>query len=361
MSQIKAQPGIEKIALYQAGSSSLHGVSNVVKLSSNENPNGPSQKAIEAFQKTAFSLHRYPSSDHDHLRTAIGEVHGINPSQIICGVGSDEILSFLCQAYAGQGDEVIHTEHGFALYRICALAAGATPVEVKERDRVTDVEAILEACTEKTVLIFIANPNNPTGTMISETEIKRLADNIPPRCLLVLDGAYVEYVEGLDGGRAVIDEHDNVVMTRTFSKIYGLGALRIGWGYGPQRIIDNLNRIRGPFNLSATALAAAEAAVRDQAFVEINRQSNGTLRAWLAEALAEQGITSDTSATNFILARFASVTEANACDEWLKNEGIIVRKVGGYNLPHCLRITVGTESECRQVVHAVKTFKEAQK
>ena len=360
MSQVKVQAGIEQIELYEAGKATLSGRSNIVKLSSNENPSGPSERAIDAFQKTAFSLHRYPSADHETLREAIGRIHGIDPAQIICGVGSDEVLSFLCQAYAGPGDEVIHTEHGFALYRICALAAGAHPVEVKERERVTDVDAILEACNEKTAIIFIANPNNPTGTMISDAEVRRLADHIPPRCLLVLDGAYVEYVEGFDGGKSLVEERNNVVMTRTFSKIYGLGGMRVGWGYAPKPIIDNLNRIRGPFNLSAAALAAAEAAVQDQPYIAKSREENARLRSWLAEALLEQGISSDTSATNFILARFSSETEANACDAWLREDGIIVRKVGGYNLPTCLRISIGTESECRQVAHSVKRFKEAQ-
>lgn len=217
----------------------------MVKLSSNENPLGPSPAAVEAYRRAAYDLHRYPSSDHSALRTAIAEVLGLDAGRIICGAGSDEIIAFLCQAYAGPGTEVVHTEHGFAMYRISALAAGATPVEVPERERVTDVDAILAACTDATRLVFIANPNNPTGTMIGLAEIERLAEGLPPQALLVLDGAYAEYVEGYDGGAALVDRRDNVVMTRTFSKLYGLGGLRIGWGYGPAHVIDVLNRVRG--------------------------------------------------------------------------------------------------------------------
>ncbi|MGC9368013.1 MAG: histidinol-phosphate transaminase [Paracoccaceae bacterium] len=360
MSDIQPQPGIMEIKLYQGGQSHVEGVSDVVKLSSNENPFGPSDKAKEAFARSAHNLHRYPPTDHASLREAIGEVHGVDPSRVICGVGSDEIITFLCQAYAGPGDEVIHTEHGFSMYRISALAAGATPVEVPERERVVDVDAILAACTDRTRLVFIANPANPTGTMIGGDEVARLADGLPPQAILVLDGAYAEFVEGYDGGAALVEARDNVVMTRTFSKLYGLGGLRIGWGYGPQAIIDVLNRVRGPFNLSQPQLDTAEAAVRDTAYAEKCRAENTRLRAWLAEALAEAGVPSDTSCANFVLARFASQDEAEACDDWLKSKGIIVRRVAGYKLPNCLRITVGDEASCRRVAHAVREFKGQQ-
>ncbi|WP_294622114.1 histidinol-phosphate transaminase [uncultured Roseovarius sp.] len=356
MTKITPQPGIMDIELYQGGASQVAGVSNVVKLSSNENPFGPSEAAKEAFRKAAYDLHRYPSTDHRALREAIGEVHGVDPARVVCGVGSDEIIAFLCQAYAGPGDEVIHTEHGFAMYKISAKANGATPVEVPERERVTDVDAILAACNARTKLVFIANPNNPTGTMIGDGEVARLAENLPDHVLLVLDGAYAEYVEGYDGGAGLVDSRDNVVMTRTFSKLYGLGGLRVGWGYGPQHVVDVLNRMRGPFNLSQAALVTAEAAVRDEAWATKCREDNTRLRAWLAEALAEHGVPSDTSTANFILARFASRDEAEACDAHLKSEGLIVRLVAGYNLPNCLRITVGDEPSCRRVAHAVGQF-----
>jgi len=359
-SAITPQPGIMEIALYQGGASHVAGVSEVVKLSSNENPFGASEKAREAYARAVHKLHRYPNTDHAALRAAIGEVHKVDPARVICGVGSDEIIHFLCQAYAGPGDEVILTEHGFSMYRISARAAGATPVEVAERERTVDVDAILAACTERTRLVFIANPANPTGTMIGGNEVARLADGLPPQAILVLDGAYAEYVEGYDGGARLVEARDNVVMTRTFSKIYGLGGLRIGWGYGPQAIIDVLNRIRGPFNLSEAQQAAAEAAVRDLDHVRRCRAENTRMRAWLAEALAELGVPSDTSCANFILARFHDQHEAEACDDYLKSQGLIVRRVAGYGLPHCLRITVGDEASCRRVAHAIGQFKGLQ-
>ena len=357
--KIVPQPGIMGISLYVGGSSSVEGVANVLKLSSNENPLGASEAAKEAVVRASHDLHRYPSTDHAGLRAAIGDVWGVDPARVICGNGSGEVLKLLSEAYAGPGDEVVFTEHGFSMYPIYAHSCGATPVVVAERDRVTDVDAILAACTKKTKLVFLANPNNPTGTMIGEGDVARLADGLPPQAILVLDGAYAEFVEGFDAGLAVVEARENVFMTRTFSKIYGLGGLRIGWGYGPQAIVDVLQRIRGPFNLSAAALAAAEAAVRDRAFVERCRSENARMRDWMAQALAEIGVPSDTSTANFILARFGSAEEANACDEFLQTQGIIVRRVAGYNLPQCLRITVGDESGCRRVVHAIGQFKAA--
>jgi histidinol-phosphate aminotransferase len=354
---IQPQPGILDIALYEGGKGHVAGVANAVKLSSNENPFGASDRAKEAFLRSAHSLHRYPGTDHAALRAAIADVHGLDPARVICGAGSDEVITFLCQAYAGPKDEVVFTEHGFLMYRISALAVGATPVEVRERERTTDVDAILAACNRRTKLVFIANPNNPTGTMISAAEVQRLAEKLPPQALLVLDGAYAEYVDGYDAGLAIIEARDNVVMTRTFSKIYGLGGLRIGWGYGPGHVIDVLNRIRGPFNLSTTQQEVAEAAVYDRDWVTRCRSENARLRTWLATALAELGVPSDTSMANFILARFASAEEAGACDAFLQSKGLIVRRVSGYNLPHCLRITIGDEASCRRVAHAVAQFK----
>ena len=356
MSNITPQPGILDISLYEGGAAEVPGVANAIKLSSNENPFGPSEAAKEAFRKTAYNLHRYPSSDHTPLREAIAEIYELDAERIVCGAGSDELISLLCQAYAGPGDEVIYTEHGFSMYRISALANGATPVEVWERERVTDVDAIIDACGDATRLVFIANPNNPTGTMIGECEIARLADGLPEHVLLVLDGAYAEYVEGYDGGAALIEARTNIVMTRTFSKLYGLGGLRVGWAYGPEHVMKVLSRVRGPFNVSSAALAAAEAAVRDIAWTEKCRTENARWRGWLAAALAELGVASDTSLANFILARFATQDEAEACDEHLKSEGLIVRRVDAYNLPHCLRITVGDEASCRRVAHAVGQF-----
>jgi histidinol-phosphate aminotransferase len=361
MTQIEPQPGIMNIALYTGGKSHVEGVSNVIKLSANENPFGPSEMVKEAVARAAHDLHRYPSTDHAALRAAIAEVHDLKADQIICGVGSDEVLQFLCQAFAGVGDEIVYTEHGFSMYPILTHAQGAVPVKVPERERVVDVDAMLAACTDKTRLVMLTNPGNPTSTMIGMAEIERLAEGIPPKCLLVIDSAYAEFAGDYDGGARLVEMRDNVVMTRTFSKIYGLGGMRVGWGYAPRWIIDVLNRVRQPFNLSTVALAAAEAAVRDQAWVTKCREDNARLRAWLAEALAGFGVPSDTSMTNFVLARFGSVDEATACNDYLLSQGIIVRPVPGYGLPEALRITVGDEASCRRVAHAIGQFKAGER
>lgn len=355
--KIEPQPGIMNIALYKGGESVLPGVSEVLKLSANESPYGPSDKAKEAFARTAATLHRYPGTDHAALRGAIAEVHRLDPERIICGVGSDEVLQFIVQSFAGSGDEVIHTEHGFSMYPILAHAQGATPVCVAEKERRVDVASVLGACSEKTKVVFITNPGNPTSTMLTEAELKTLADGIPPHALLVLDGAYAEFVEGFDGGASVVEARDNVIMTRTFSKAYGLGGLRIGWGYAPAAITEILNRVRQPFNLSPTQLATAEAALRDRDWLKMVVSNNARMRVWLTKALRELGIAVDDSQTNFILARFESEDEAAGCDAALRAEGIIVRRVGGYGFPEGLRITIGDEAACRRVAHVIGQFK----
>jgi len=243
------------------------------------------------------------------------------------------------------------------MYPILAKMVGAIPVEVKENNRRVDVDAILAAVTDRTRIVFVANPANPTGTMLTEAELVRLIEGLPSDVLFVHDGAYTEFVDGFDGGAALVDQYPNVIMTRTFSKIYGLGGLRIGWAYAAKDIIDVLNRVRQPFNLSETQLTTAEAAVRDVAFVERCRTENSKWRDWLSNALIQMGVEVDESFANFILARFSSEEEAAACDTALKEDGIIVRRVGGYGLPNCLRITVGDEAACRRVVHVIGTFK----
>ncbi len=354
---IEPKPGILRIAPYQGGESRLDGVAEVVKLSSNENPAGPPESAIAALRDAAPLLHLYPPSDHTALHEAIAETHGLDAARIVCGAGSDELINLLCVAYSGPGTEVIHTEHGFSMYRLSALSAGAEPVEVAERERRVDVDSILSAVSPRTRLVFIANPANPTGTMIGANEVGRLAAELPPGTLLVLDGAYADYVEGFDGGAGLVEARKNVVMTRTFSKIYGLGGLRVGWAYAPDHVIDVMNRVRGPFNLGTLQLAGAGAAIRDREYVRRSRAENARLRSWLAERLAEAGVPSDTSTANFVLARFGSEEEAAACDAHLRRRGIIVRRVGGYKLPNCLRITVGDETACRRVEEAVAEFK----
>ena len=357
MTKIAPQPGIMDIKLYVSGESAVEGKSEVLKLSANENPYGFSDKARDAYTRAVQNLHRYPNTDHGPLRAAIAEVYGLDPARIVCGVGSDEVLQFVAQAYAGVGDEVIVTEHGFAMYPILAKAVGAVPIEVPEKDRRVDVDAILAAVTDKTKIVFIANPANPTGTFLSDQEVLTLVEGLPASVILVLDGAYTEYAEGYSGGVELTNDYPNVIMTRTFSKIYGLGGLRIGWGYAQQDMIDVLSRIRQPFNLSEPQMEAARAAVLDLEFTQKCQAENTKWREWLRNALVQMGIGCDESYANFVLARFDSEDEATACDTALKDDGIIVRRTGSYKLPNCLRITVGDEAACRRIVHVIATFK----
>ncbi len=350
--------GILQIAPYVGGQARLAGHGEVLKLSSNENPLGPGPAALAAWRaqiagNAGMSLHRYPDSAHARLRAAIAGAHGLDAERVICGVGSDEIITLLCQAYAGPGDEVLYSAHGFLMYRISALAAGATPVAVPERARCADVDALLAAANERTKLVFLANPNNPTGTMLPETELRRLAEGLPEGALLVLDGAYAEYVEGYDGGAALVEERGDVVMTRTFSKIYGLGGLRVGWGYGPEGVIAMLNRIRPPFNLSDLQQEIAIAALEDAAHVARSREENAQARVWLTAALRDLGLAVDDSFGNFVLARYASAEAAAAADDAARAQGIILRRVEGYGFPEGLRITVGTMADCKRVVAAL--------
>ena len=361
MVNIKPRPGIMKIDLYEGGASQLEGQVEAVKLSSNENPYGPSPKAVDAYFKSGKALHRYPSISHDSLRQAISRTLDLPSDNIICGVGSDEIISLLCQTFSAQGDEVIYTEHGFAMYKISALAAGANPIVVKEKDRTTDINNILNKCTENTKLIFIANPNNPTGTMINLKQVQELATKIPKQALLVLDGAYAEYVDNYDGGIQLAKKTDNVIMIRTFSKIYGLGGMRIGWGFGSKSIIEALQRVRGPFNLSVPALAVAEAAINDQDYVKRCKEENNTNRDWLIKSLRELGLACDNSFTNFVLPRFKDQSQAELCDKYLQSRGFIVRRVDGYNLPEALRITVGDQNTSERVVSLIEEFLVGQK
>ncbi|GGL75115.1 histidinol-phosphate transaminase [Wenxinia marina] len=354
MTDLTPQPGIMEIALYVGGEAKIAGRDEALKLSANENPFGAGDAARAAFAAASRELHRYPSTDHAGLRAAIGEVHGIDPARVICGVGSDEVLQFVTQAYAGPGDEVILTRHGFSLYPILARAAGATPVSVDERERVVDVDAILSAVTDRTRVVFLTNPGNPTGTVLPPDEVVRLAEGLAGRAILVHDGAYSEFAgDGFDGGLGLADAFPHVVATRTFSKIYGLGGLRIGWGYASRAIVDVLNRLRQPFNLSTAQLAAAEAAVRDQAWVEWCRAENAKMRTWLTGKVRALGLGCDDSYTNFLLVRFADEAAALAADAALREDGILVRRVAGYGFPQALRVTVGDEVGCHRVADSL--------
>lgn len=357
MTDITPQPGIMEIDLYVGGKSQLAGHRDVLKLSSNENPLGPPPSAIAALQAAAGQMHLYPSTDHASLRAAIGEVWGVDPDRVICGVGSDEVLQFVTQAYAGPGDEIIHTEHGFSMYPILTHMCGATPVRVPERDRVVDVDAILDAVTAQTRIVLLTNPGNPTGTRLDDAEIVRLADGLREDIILVVDGAYTEYAAGYDGGLALAEARPNVLMTRTFSKIYGLGGLRVGWGYGPRAMIDVMTRIRQPFNLAVPALAAAEAAVRDVAWRDHCAALNADQRARLTGALRQHGLACDESDTNFVLARASSIAEADALEAALNADGILIRRVGGYGFPEGLRITVGDADQTGRVIDTLTRWR----
>lgn len=356
---LKTKSSILEIQPYKAGLSKTDKSDRVIKLSSNETPFGASPKAIAAYKNAADTLYRYPDGSAALLRQAIGEVYGLNPDRIICGAGSDEIISFLCQAYAGEGTEVIYTEHGFLMYKIYALVSGAKPVSVPEKNLKTDVDAILKAVNDQTRIVFIANPNNPTGSYIAEPEIKRLRKGLPENILLVIDGAYAEYVseEDYNAGVDLVDRTDNTVMTRTFSKIYGLASLRIGWAYCPNSVIEVLNRVRGPFNVSTPAVAAAVAAVKDEEFVEKARIHNDESILWLTEELQRIGLIVYPTVANFILIKFPDgEKQANAANDYLLGQGIIVRQVANYGLPDCLRITIGTKDENRMVVENLFGF-----
>ena len=352
--------GVLEIDAYVPGKSRAPAGVTLVKLSSNETPLGPSPKAHEAAVKALTELEAYPDGQASELKRAIAEVHGLAPSNILCGNGSDELLGLLCQCYLAPGDEAIHTEHGFLVYHIQILARGATPVVVKEANATADVDAILAAVTEKTKLVFLANPNNPTGTYVPFDEVRRLKASLPANTILVLDAAYAEYVKRNDyaSGVELVSESKNVVMTRTFSKVYGLAALRIGWMYGPEAIVDALDRVRGPFNLNAAAIAAGAAAVRDRAFMENAVAHNAQWLEWTTGALEDLGLIVTPSVGNFVLIHFPrdETYSATAADAYLTARGYILRRVTGYGFPNALRMTIGSEAACRGVVEALGAF-----
>ncbi len=352
--------GVMKINAYVPGKSAAPAGVKLHKLSANETPLGPSPKAREAMITVADSLEDYPDGSASDLRGAIAKRHGLNAENILCGNGSDELLGLLAQVYLAPGDEAIYTEHGFLVYRIGILAAGATPVVAPERDNTADIDAILDRVTEKTRIVFLANPNNPTGTYIPMSEVRRLQENLPTDALLVLDAAYAEYVRRNDyeAGTELVANSDNVIMTRTFSKIHGLAGLRVGWMYAPGPIIDALNRVRGPFNVNAVALAAAEAAIEDRSMVDKAIAHNDKWLAWTTDQLIALGLDVTPSVGNFILVHFPddSARSAARADEFLTERGYVLRRVVPYGFENALRMTIGTEEANRGVVESLKEF-----
>jgi histidinol-phosphate aminotransferase len=358
MTAPRPRPEILTISPYVAGESNVAGVNRVYKLSSNEGAFGVPPGAEAAFKALSHELHRYPDGGAGDLRRAIGARFGLDPARIVCGCGSDDLIYQLCLAYGGPGTELIMTRHGFSIYQIAGTYAGSKVIKTPERELTADVDAILAAVSGATRIVFLANPNNPTGSLLAHTEVERLRAGLPADVLLVLDAAYAEYVErpDYDPGVKLVDAGDNTVMTRTFSKIWGLGGMRVGWAYAPPAVIDVLNRVRAPFNVSIAAQAAAIAALAEPGWLEKSRAHNHAARAWLTESLRNAGICVWPSEGNFVLADFATAERARAADAFLRARGIIVRAMGGYDLPHCLRITVGTDEEGAAVADTMAAF-----
>lgn len=359
-SRPQPRPGILDIAAYVGGKSTAHGVSKVYKLSSNESPLGANPKAIEAYRGVADTLELYPDGSATALREAIGKAYGLAPDRIVCGCGSDEILHLLAQAYLGPGDEGLYPQYGFLVYPIAIKSFGATPVTAPETDHTVNVDAMLAAVTDKTRIVFLANPSNPTGTYIPFDEVKRLHKGLPSNVLLVLDAAYAEYVRANDyeAGLELVASSENVVMTRTFSKIHGLASLRIGWAYGPDHVIDVLNRIRGPFNLSAAAIAAGTASISDRSFIETAVDFNTEWLAKVTDEIRALGLTVTPSVTNFVLIHFPTEPGKTAADAdaFLQSKGVIVRRLEAYGLPNALRMTIGTPEANAAAIAALKEF-----
>jgi histidinol-phosphate aminotransferase len=357
---LRPRPEILEINPYVPGVSRLPGVNRVIKLSSNEGAFGPPPGAIRAISEAASQAHRYPDGGATALREALGARFNLDPARIVCGAGSDDFIFLLAHIYGGPGTELIMTAHGFAIYAIAGRLAGCTIRMVPERNLTADVDAILAAVTPATRMVFLANPNNPTGTVISSAETARLRAGLPPDVLLLLDSAYAEYVTrpDYDPGTALVDAGDNTVMIRTFSKMFGLGGIRLGWAYAPPGVVDLLHRARAPFNVSVTASAAGIAALAEPGWIEKGRDHNEVERARVTQALVEAGITIHPSECNFILADFRTTDRAEAADAHLRGRGLIVRRVGGYGLPHCLRITIGLTEENDLLIDALRAFQD---
>jgi len=355
--------GVMAIEAYVPGKSSAPAGVKLVKLSSNETPLGPSPGAIAAFKALADKLELYPEGTAQRLREAIGAKFGLDPARLICGSCSDELLSLITNAYIGPGDEGIYSEYGFLVYKIAIMAAGGTPVAVKEKNLTADVDALLAAVTPRTRIVYLANPNNPTGTYLPFDEIKRLQAGLPPDVLLVLDAAYAEYVRRNDyaSGLELVATCDNVVMTRTFSKIYGLANLRLGWMHGPAHVIDALNRIRGPFNVNGAAIEAGAAAIADDAHVARAIAHNDHWLAWMTGELAKLGLSVTPSVGNFVLIHFPGTQgrTAAAADAFLTSRGLILRRMDAYGLPGALRLTIGDDEANRLVVDTLAAFMQS--
>ncbi len=348
------------IEAYVPGKSGAAGLAKAHKLSSNETPLGPSPRAIAAFRSVADHLALYPDGSASRLREAIARRYGLDAAQIVCGNGSDDLLALLAHAYLRPGDEGLYTRHGFLEYPIAIKAAGAAAIAAAETDFTADVDQLLAKVSPRTKVVFLANPNNPTGTYLPFSEVKRLQAGLPADVLLVLDAAYAEYVTRNDyaAGIELVATCDNVVMTRTFSKIYGLANLRLGWAYGPTHVIDAVNRIRAPFNVNGAAIEAGIAALADTAHTESAVAHNQRWLPWLAEQIAGLGVNVTPSVGNFLLLHFPRTAgrTAKEADAYLTARGFVLRAVAAYGLPDCLRLTVGTAQVNEELVAALAAF-----
>ncbi|WP_017668298.1 histidinol-phosphate transaminase [Sandarakinorhabdus sp. AAP62] len=357
------KPWIEAMHAYVPGKSSA-GAPVVAKLSSNENPWGPSPMAVAAMQAVLADGHRYPDPASTALREALGRKYGVKPEHIICGTGSDEILHMIASSFAGPGDEIIHVRHGFAVYEGATRRVGATPVVVPDVDYTGDIDAILRAITPATRVIYVANPNNPTGTLLPAADVRRLIAGLPSDVVLVLDCAYAEFVDGeYEDGLALAQTLPNLIVTRTFSKIHGLAAQRVGWAVAALPLIAAMERVRGPFNVTTTGQAAAVASLGDDAHLAMVRRETIRLRGWLEgeiAALGNAGLRAIPSACNFILIEFPESGPVSAadCNQYLLDHGIICRYLAVQNMPRCLRISIGTETETRTVAAALRDYVE---
>lgn len=354
--------GVLDVAPYVGGLHTVSGVDRVIVLASNESPLGPSQEAITAYTDAAGQMHRYCDGQASALREAIGKRFSCDPARIVCGAGSDELIQMLIRAYAGPGDELLYSKYGFSIYPIFARGAGVTPVVAEEENLTTNVDALLTKVSDKTRLLFIANPNNPTGTYLSAEELTRLRENLRDNILLVIDAAYAEYVNRDDytAGVNLVERHKNVVMTRTCSKIFGLASLRLGWAYCPPAVADALNRLRSPFNVSGPAQAAGLAAMEDRAHTEKSLVLNERWLPWLSKRLTELGLDVVPSVANFVLARFPDVESAQLAYDALLETGIITRLMKGYHLSDSLRISIGLGEENELLIKALQQHFEKQ-
>ena len=360
---VPAHSSVLSLKPYVGGASNVEGKNRVIKLSSNECAFGTSSAVAEACRDFAAQLFRYPDGSAVSLRLAIAEAYGLDMNRIVCGNGSDELIGLLCHAYLGTQDEVVITQYAFSMYRLYAIGCGASPVTVPEKEFRVDLQALLKVVDSRTKMIFIANPGNPTGTYLSLDELRAFCHKLPENILVIIDSAYAEFVDKEDysAGAELVNEFPNVVMLRTFSKIYGLGGARLGWCYASQEIVDVLNRIRGPFNVNSMAQVAGIAALKDKAFVKKVFEHNQKWLKRFPDELKEIGLEVTPSVANFVLVHFSKDSQKSAeqADLFLQNRGIIVRRMLSYGLPNALRITIGNDEEMEELLSALKEFMSA--